>query len=92
MRAGGIMKAVGGDCDLTASLTGMARLVHEAGLLAARAAKAAENGDRDAAMNIALELELLLDEAAEALHAAFIIDRQNEEPEWPKAGGASRTH
>ena len=84
------MKAL--DCDLRASLAGMARLVHQAGQLAARAAKAAESGDRDAAMNIALELELLLDEAAEALHAASIIDRQNEEPEWPRAGGASRAH
>jgi len=84
------MKAL--DCDLTASLTRMARLVHQAGLLAARAANAAENGDRDAAMNVALELELLLDEAAEALHAAFVVDRQNEEPEWSKPSGSSRAH
>jgi hypothetical protein len=64
------------DSDLTISLTSIAGLVDHANELAKRSVRAAQAGSPESAMNLALEIEPLLDEAAQILEVAFAISRQ----------------
>ena len=69
---------MGSDMDgsLKTSLTGVANLVDHANELAKRSVWAAEAGNPESAMNLALEVELLLDEAVRMLNVAFAISKQ----------------
>jgi hypothetical protein len=67
------------DSSLKTSLTGVANLVDHANKLAKRSVQAAEAGNPEGAMNLALEVELLLDEAVCMLNVAFVISEQGQE-------------
>jgi hypothetical protein len=67
------------DSSLKKSLTGVANLVDHANKLAKRSVQAAEAGNPESAMNLALEVELLLDEAVRKLNVAFAISKQGQE-------------
>jgi hypothetical protein len=67
------------DGSLKTSLTGVANLVDHANKLAKRSVQAAEAGNPESAMNLALEVELLLDEAVRMLNVAFAISKQGQE-------------
>jgi hypothetical protein len=64
--------------DLKASLTSIAGLVDHANELAKRSVRAVQAGNPEGAMNLALEIEPLLDEAAQMLEVAFTISRQGQ--------------
>jgi hypothetical protein len=74
-------KHMGSDMDgsLKTSLTGIANLVDHANKIAKRSVQAAEAGNPESAMNLALEVELLLDEAVRMLNVAFAISKQRQE-------------
>jgi DNA-binding MarR family transcriptional regulator len=74
-------KYMGSDLDssLKTSLTGVANLVDHANKLAKRSVQAAEAGNPENAMDVALEVELLLDEAVRKLNVAFAISKQGQE-------------
>jgi hypothetical protein len=74
------MKPHVADAAVTACLTGMAKLVHQADRIARRAVEAAAN-DRQKAVTLALDVEPLLNEADVLLTAATIIIRQSKEGE-----------
>jgi hypothetical protein len=67
------------DSSLKASLTGVANIVDHANKLAKRSVRAAEAGNPERAMNLALEVELLLDEAARMINVAFAVSKQGQE-------------
>jgi hypothetical protein len=67
------------DSSLKTSLTGVANLVDHANKLAKRSVQAAEAGNPESAMNLALEVELLLDEAVRMLNVAFAVSKQGQE-------------
>jgi hypothetical protein len=62
--------------DLTACLTGIAGLIHRANELARCSVQASQGGNTESAINFALEVEPLLDEASRMLSAAFAISKQ----------------
>jgi hypothetical protein len=64
--------------DLKTSLTSIAGLVDHANELAKRSVRAVQAGNPESAMNFALEIEPLLDEAAQLLEVAFTISRQGQ--------------
>jgi hypothetical protein len=66
------------DGDFKISLTSIAGLVDHANELAKRSVRAAQAGNPESAMNLALEIEPLLDEAAQMLEVAFAISRQGQ--------------
>jgi hypothetical protein len=64
--------------DLKSCLTSVANLISHANELAKRSVEAADAGDLESAMNIALEVEPLLDEAADLVNAALAISKQSQ--------------
>ena len=72
------MKPRVADAAITACLTGMARLIHQADRIARRSVEAAAN-DRQKGVTLALDVEPLLNEADVLLTAATIIIRQRKE-------------
>jgi hypothetical protein len=74
------MKPHVADAAITACLTGMAKLIHQADRIAMRSVEAAAN-DRQKAVTLALDVEPLLNEADTLLTAATIIVRQHKEAE-----------
>ena len=62
--------------DLKACLTSIASLINRANELAKHSVQAAEAGHVESAINIAVEVELLLDEASQRLTVAFDINKQ----------------
>jgi hypothetical protein len=72
------MKPHVADAAITACLTGMAKLIHQADRIAKRSVEAAAN-DRQKAVTLALDVEPLLNEADVLLTAATIIIRQSKE-------------
>ena len=62
--------------DLKACLNSIASLINHANELAKRSVQAGEAGHLESAIDIALEVELLLDEAAQRLTVAFTINKQ----------------
>jgi transcriptional/translational regulatory protein YebC/TACO1 len=67
------------DSGLKTSLSGVANLVDHANKLAKRSVQAAKAGNPESAMDLALEVELLLDEAVSKLNVAFAISKQGQE-------------
>jgi transcriptional/translational regulatory protein YebC/TACO1 len=67
------------DSSLKTSLSGVANLVDHANKLAKRSVQAAKAGNPESAMDLALEVELLLDEAVSKLNVAFAISKQGQE-------------
>jgi hypothetical protein len=67
------------DSSLKTSLSGVANLVDHANKLAKRSVQAAKAGNPESAMDLALEVELLLDEAVSKLNVAFAICKQGQE-------------
>jgi hypothetical protein len=64
--------------DLKSCLTSIANLTSHASELAKRSIQAAHAGDLESAMNLALEAEPLLDEAAGLVKVAFAISKQSQ--------------
>jgi hypothetical protein len=71
------MRSTAGN-DLKRSLTSVAGLVDHANELAKRSVRAVQAGNPESALNLALEIEPLLDEAAQMLEVAFTISRQGQ--------------
>lgn len=65
------------DNDLKACLSSVASLIDQANELAKRSVEAAGVGHPDSAGDIAIEVDLLLDEAAERLTIAVAINEQS---------------
>ena len=65
--------------DLKACLNSIASLVNRANELAKRSVQAGEAGRLESAIEVALEVELLLDEAGQRLTVAFAINKQIQE-------------
>jgi hypothetical protein len=65
--------------DLKACLNSIASLINHANELAKHSVQAAEAGHLESAINIAVEVELLLDEATQRLTVAFDINKQSHE-------------
>jgi hypothetical protein len=67
------------DSSLKTSLSGVANLVDHANKLAKRSVQAAKAGNPESAMDLALEVEVLLDEAVSKLSVAFAISKQGQD-------------
>jgi hypothetical protein len=65
--------------DLKACLNTIASLINQANELAKHSVQAAEAGHLESAINIAVEVELLLDEATQRLTVAYEINKQSRE-------------
>jgi hypothetical protein len=67
------------DCSIERTLTSVANLIDHANERARRSVQSAQAGDHENAMNLALEIESLLEEAANMLEVAFAISKQGQD-------------
>lgn len=67
------------DSSIERTLTSVANLIDHANKRAGRSVQFAQAGDHENAMNLALEIESLLEEAANMLEVAFAISKQGQD-------------
>ena len=67
------------DSSIERTLTSVANVIDHANKRARRSVQFAQSGDHEKAMNLALEIESLLEEAANMLEVAFAISKQGQD-------------
>jgi len=66
------------DSDFKTCLISIANLIHRTGALANGSAQACQAESSESAMNLALEVEPLVDEVAQLLSPAFAVSKQRQ--------------